>query len=80
MGLEKIAVIMDQALYAKGTEIAWKEKQRFESIQLMMANFHIIRNLLSLIGKLFRDAGLRDVAVESGVLAEGSINNVLDGE
>ncbi|KAG1656757.1 hypothetical protein GQR58_023749 [Nymphon striatum] len=36
--------------------------------------------MLSIIGKLFRDAGLRDLAVESGVIAEGSIDKVLDGK
>ncbi|KAG0725200.1 hypothetical protein GWK47_039080 [Chionoecetes opilio] len=29
---------------------------------------------------MFGDAGLRDVAVESGVIAEGSINRVLEGK
>ncbi|KAG1693954.1 A disintegrin and metalloproteinase with thrombospondin motifs adt-1 [Nymphon striatum] len=78
--LDKIAVIMDQALYAKAAEVAWKHKLRFESLLLMMGNFHIICNMLSIIGKLFRDAGLRDLAVESGVIAEGSIDKVLDGK
>ena len=78
--LEKIAVVMDQALYAKATEVAWKHKLEFENIVLMMGNFHIICNLLSIIGKMFRDAGLRDLAVESGVIAEGSIDKVLDGK
>ncbi|KAG1660989.1 putative ATP-dependent RNA helicase DDX46 [Nymphon striatum] len=80
LSLDKIAVIMDQALYAKAAEVAWKHKLRFESLLLMMGNFHIICNMLSIIGKLFRDAGLRDLAVESGVIAEGSIDKVLDGK
>ena len=67
---------MDQALYAKATEVIWKHKLKFETIQLMMGNFHIICNLLSIIGKMFRVAGLRDLAVESGVIAEGSIDKV----
>ena len=46
----------------------------------MMGSFHIICNLLSLIGKLFHDAGLRDLAVESGVIAEGSADKVIDGK
>ncbi|KAG1703716.1 hypothetical protein GQR58_004176 [Nymphon striatum] len=71
---------MDQALYAKAAEVAWKHKLRFDSLLLMMGNFHIICNMLSIIGKLFRDAGLRDLAVESGVIAEGSIDKVLDGK
>ncbi|KAG1652132.1 Organic cation transporter protein [Nymphon striatum] len=80
LSLDKIAVIMDQALYAKAAEVAWKHTLRFESLLLMMGNFHIICNMLSIIGKLFRDAGLRDLAVESGVIAEGSIDKVPDGK
>ena len=32
-----------------------------------------------MIGKRFQDAGLRDVIVESGVIAEGSVAGVLEG-
>ena len=80
VSLEKIAVVVDQALYAKATEVVWQQQQRFESIQLMMGNFHIICNMLSVIGKLFREAGLRDLAVESGVIAGGSIDRILEGK
>ena len=34
---------------------------------------------LTIMGKRFGDAGLIDVAVESGVIADGSIAGVLDG-
>ena len=37
-----------------------------------MGVFHIICNLLSVLGKRFQDAGLRDLCVASGVIAEGS--------
>ena len=79
MHAEKVAVVMDQTLYAKATEVAWKHKLKFENFVLMMGNFHIICNLLSIIDKLFCDAGLRELAVQSGVIAEGSIDKVLDG-
>ena len=36
--------------------------------------------LADTIGKLFGDAGLRDLAVEPGVIVEESINRVLDGK
>jgi len=39
--LDKICVVMDQALYAKATEIAWKHQLKFEHIVLMMGNFHV---------------------------------------
>lgn len=34
---------------------------------------------MSIIGKVFGDAGLRDIAVESGVIAEGSIMKLMQG-
>ena len=54
--------------------------EQYGTLNLMMGNFHSICNLLFTIGKLFGDAGLRDLAVQSGVIAEGSINKVLDGK
>ena len=37
-------------------------------------------DLLSITGKHFQVAGLRDLCIESGVIAEGSIAGVLDGQ
>jgi len=80
LNIQNIAVVMDQALYAKATEVAWKYPGKYGSIVLMLGNFHVMCNFLSIIGKLFGDAGLRDLAVEAGVIAEGSINKVLEGK
>ena len=38
--------------------------------------FHTICTFLSVIGKRFQDAGLRDVITESGVISEGSVFGV----
>ena len=42
-----------------------------------MGVFHTICTMLAVIGKRFGDAGLRDLSVESGVIAGGSIAGVL---
>ena len=78
--LQEIVCVFDQALYAKASEVVWKHSERFTQVVLMMGGFHTICNLLSIIGIRFGDAGLRDLAVESGVIAEGSIDNVLQGK
>ena len=72
-------MVLDQALFAKATEIVWKQPHLYGKVVLMMGNFHTLCNFMSSIGKMFGKAGLRDVAVESGVIAEGSINKVLEG-
>lgn len=77
--LNSIVLVFDQALYAKATEIQWKHRERFKNLVLRMGVFHTACTLLAVIGKRFQDAGLRDLAVESGVVAEGSVSGVMDG-
>ena len=71
----KVVCVFVQALYAKVTEI-WKDEEKMCTIIVRMGAFHTICNFL---GKRFKDAGLRDIAVESGVIAEGSTEAVLEG-
>ena len=78
--LDTIVVVMDQAIFAKATEIAWRHKEQFSNVVLRMGTFHTICNALSIIGKRFGDAGLKDIYIEAGIVAEGSITGVLDGK
>lgn len=78
LGLKGIVCVFDQALYAKAAEIIWKH-DKFQNIILRMGTFHTICNFLSIMGKRFQDAGLRDICVESGLIAEGSITTVMEG-
>lgn len=71
---------MDQALFAKAAQVAWKEDDRYASIILRLGTFHTICNLLSIIGKRFQDAGLRDLCAEAGIMDEGSVSSVLEGK
>ena len=45
-----------------------------------MGAFHTIGTLLGIIGKRFQDAGLRDICIESGIIAEGSVSGVSEGK
>ena len=78
--LQTVVVVMDQALFAKAVEITWKHKERFGNILLRMGTFHTICNALSILGKRFGDGGLKDICIEAELVAEGSINGVLDGK
>lgn len=77
--LEEIAVCFDQSLYAKASEIKWGSPNKFSRIVITMGVFHTINTLMGIIGKRFQDSGLRDLAVEAGILSEGSVDQVLDG-
>ncbi len=77
--LPYIVCVFDQALYAKAIELTWKHPVMFKDLVLRMGDFHTIFNFLATIGKRFQDAGLKDLAVESGVIAEGASQAVMDG-
>ena len=72
--------VFDQALYAKAAEVTWKHSDMFKTtIIIRLGVFHTICTLLAIVGKRFHDAGLRDLCIESGVIADGSISEVMDG-
>ena len=77
--LNAIVVVFDPAIYAKAMEIKWKQSEHFEDVIVRMGAFHTICTLLGIIGKRFQDAGLRDLCVESQVIAEGSVFGVMEG-
>ena len=45
----------------------------------MMGTFHIILTFLAIIAARFKDAGLRDVVIQSMVVAEGSVGTMFTG-
>ena len=78
LGLSFIFCTCDQALYAKLYEVKWKEAI-YSSIFLRMGDFHSACNFCGTIGRQFWGSGLNELAVETGIVAEGSVNSVLEG-
>ena len=68
-----------QAIYAKGQEIVLQKNKEFENAILRMGSFHVITTFLAILEKRYADAGLADILIESGVVAYGSMNGVLEG-
>lgn len=77
--LEFITVIFDQALYSKAQMIRWKEPALQKRLVIRMGEFHTCMTFLGTIGKMFKHAGLEDLLIESGTVAGGSINGVMNG-
>ena len=69
--LNAVVCVFDQAFYAKAIEAYWKHKELFCGLVIMMGGFHLLLMLLGVMGSRFGDAGLRELAVQSDVVAEG---------
>ena len=65
--LPEIVCVFDQAIYEKATRIICNEHEKYKNIVVRMGEFHMCMNLLGTIGNRFQDAGLKEVAVESGI-------------
>ncbi len=70
LGLSETDVVMDQAIYAKALEILLmpRNNELKKFIVLRMGAFHTSCIFLSVIGKRFADAGLRDLIVEANLV------------
>ena len=80
LGLKAVAYVFDQSFYAKAMEVFRKNKEIFSNLVIMMGGFQLFMMLLGIIGNRFGDAGLIELAVESDVVAGGSIEKVLTGK
>ena len=78
--LTSVVCIFDQASYSKAIEIKWKEKQKFNGCVLMMGMFHMLMMFMHILSKRFSAAGLRDILIQSGVIAKGSVDKALSGK
>jgi len=67
-------------LYTTSAVIIWKQADQYANIILRRSTFHTICTVVLIIGIIFQNAGLRDLGLEAGITAEGSVNRVMDGK
>ena len=77
--VKSIVCVYDQAIYAKAYQIKCKEPEKFKSVFLMMGTFHIIMTFLAVMASRFKDAGLKDLVIQSALVAEGSVDTMFSG-
>lgn len=80
--LAEIVLVFDQAIYAKAMKIIWEgDNEEFRRrIVVRLGAFHTKMSYLACIGIRYKDAGLSDIFVESGLVASGSLAGVMNGK
>ena len=61
-------------------KVYWEYKTLFGGLVIMMGGFYLLMMLLGFIGSRFGEAGMRKLAVQSDVVAEGSMKKVISGK
>ena len=75
--LKYIVCVFDQAIYCKAMELKSRYPDKYKDCVVMLVIFHMIMMYLGIIGKTFSDAGLKDLVVQSYVVATGSAEKAL---
>lgn len=82
LNLNTADLVLDHAIFSKALEILLKDGNDSlrAFINLRMGGFHACCVFLAIIGKRFGDAGLKDLIIESGLLGEGYVEQVINGK
>ena len=78
--LKYIVCVFEQAIYCKAIELKWRYPDKYKDCIVMLGIFHMIMMYLGIIGKKFSDASLKDLVVQSDVVATGSADKALSGK
>ena len=79
--LAVVVLVFDQAIYAKAQKIIWEDDTEDWKKRLVvrLGGFHTKMSYLACIGIRYKDAGLADLIIESGLVASGSVKGVMNG-
>ena len=82
LGQQSADLVFDHAIYAKALEILNNPVNEHlrTIINIRMGGFHACCILLTVFGKRFASAGLRDVIIETGLVGPSSVESVLRGK
>ena len=79
MNLGETDLACDHAAYLKALEVVLAEGNESlkEFINLRMGGFHAVCIFMAVISKIYGDAGLQDLLIQSGISTEGRVEQVL---
>ena len=82
LNLNEMDLVLDHAIKTKEVEIVMNEKftDLRTFINIRMSGFHAALIFLGVIGKRFKDAGLKDLITESRLLGEDQVDQMLKGK
>ena len=80
LGQEITVQTMDQQLFAIAQQVKWAEPHLFANTLVRLGGFHTACCFIASLGKIWGDAGLCDLLVDSEVYAAATTAQMLDGK
>eukprot|EP00794_Sanderia_malayensis_P006502 gene6502-7247_t len=77
--LHHIFVHCNQAVFSKMSQIIWKDSGKYDKVKCIMGGFHILLCSLKVLYKQYGVLGFREWWCQSNVIAQGSVDQALEG-
>jgi hypothetical protein len=71
---------MDQQLYAVAQQVKWHKSEHFSHHILRLGGFHELMCFIAAIGKIWGDAGLKEMIVDADIYASATAEQMLMGK
>ena len=81
LGQSHILVTADLAIYSKAQRILWDKPEILDGkLTMRLGGMHLNMALIAAIGKLFGDGGLWGLLTDTGIYAEATTRQMLQGK
>ena len=80
LGQASRVITFDLVIYYKAKEIQWRYPIEFKDLTIRIGGFHIALNFLSVIGKQFKESGIEELLIESGLYGSGTATALLNSK
>lgn len=74
-----LPVFCDEGVYRIARHIKFLKSEEFSNIFVMLGSFHLIKVVLSCIGKFLKGSGIENILVETETFGPGTVEQVLSG-
>ncbi|OXU22397.1 hypothetical protein TSAR_010977, partial [Trichomalopsis sarcophagae] len=76
---KQLAVVCDEGVYKLARHITLTNNKEFENIIVLLGNFHMIKVVLSCIGKYLKHSGAETIFIEASLFGVSVTDQVLSG-
>ena len=74
-----VNLTFDVGAVINGFRVLWNYQTRFSNIVLHLGDFHFMKEVFSILGKLISGSGFEDIIFQADICSTGSLNSVLSG-
>ena len=79
-GQEWTFITFDMAAAKKAYDIVWKQPDLYGKVIIHLGGFHTMLSYLAALGNFVRGSGFKEITIEAGLCASGSLEQVMKGK